>query len=242
MSKHPMRSLTLALLLAGSAPAQDLLKVAPEIAKVEYEDADIRVIRSHYEPGASSAMHSHPPRVVVTVLPAALRLSKPDGSSMVISADPELRPVALAAETHAVTNTGSAAAENIEIEFKRLPRLGALRTAPLENPADPDSLLHEPNHHWLMETPWFRVVEARIPPGETTQWHRHRHPDVVVRLRGSEVATQKQGAEWSQPANATSGSVEFEKRDAPMVHRVRNSGAGEYRVVLVELLGPAGGN
>jgi quercetin dioxygenase-like cupin family protein len=232
-----MLLLAITLLLAGGATAQDLVQVAPDIAKVEYEDASIRVVRSHYEPGASSPMHSHPPRVVITLLPATLELRRPDGSSVVVPADTQSRPIALDAETHAVTNTDTTPGEYIEVEFKRQPHLGALRTAPLESRADPESLLHEPHHHWLMETPWFRIVEARIPPGETTRWHRHRFPMVVVQISGGEVSTQKQDGAWSQPERVANGTVEFAKVQAPFVHRVRNSGSGEYRVVLVEMLG-----
>ena len=234
-----LRYVPFALLLC-SAQAQDLLRVSPAIAKVEYEDAAIRVIRAHYEPGASSAMHSHPPRIVIALQSGTLRLSKPDGSSVVPPADPLERPIALGPETHAVTNIGSTPVENIEIEFKQRAQLGALRTTPGEISADPDSLLHEPHHHWLMEASWFRIVDARIPPGDTTLWHRHRFTNIGVRIQGSRISSQKQGGEWTSPQDLPTGAVTFEKIDAPFVHRVKNSGTVEYHVVLVELLDGAG--
>lgn len=226
------------LLLANTASAQDLVRVAPAIARVEYEDARIRVIRSHYEPGAHSAMHSHPPRVVVGLLPGTLRLSKPDGSSLVAPPDPQQGPLALPAGTHAVENIGTTPVENIEIEFKQQTQLGALRTTPAESGDDGRFLLREPHHHWLMETSYFRLVEARIPPGETTQWHRHRHANVGIRVHGSRLSVQKEGGEWAAPAEVASGSVTFERVDAPFVHRVRNVGANEFHVIMVELLEP----
>ena len=139
-------------LLPCSAFAQDLVQVSPAIAKVEYEDAAIRVIRSHYEPGASSAMHSHPPRVVVGLQSGTLRLTKPDGSSIVPPADSQPPPLAFGPETHSVANIGSTPVENIEIELKQQAQLGTLRTTSVESSSDPDSLLHEPHHHWIMET------------------------------------------------------------------------------------------
>ncbi|HEY2395072.1 MAG TPA: hypothetical protein VGH81_03690 [Rudaea sp.] len=231
-----LHCLPLALLLLGNAPAQDLVQVSPAIAKVEYEDANIRVIRSHYEPGARSAMHSHPPRIVIGLKPGTLRLSKPDGSSVVPPADPQQRPLAFGPETHAVENIGSTPVENIEIEFKQRPQLGELRKTPSESRADPDSLLHEPDHRWVMEAPGFRVVDARIAPGATTQWHRHRYANVGVRIQGSRIASQQQGGEWTPPQELPSGAVTFDKVAAPFVHRVKNSGNVEYHVVLVELL------
>ena len=235
MPLHLPRCVPLAL-LACSAHAQDLLQVSPAVAKVEYEDASIRVIRSHYEPGSSSAMHSHPPRIVVSLKSGKLRLTKPDGSSVVPPDDPLQRPLALEAETHAVANIGSTPVENIEIEFKQQARLGELRTTPVESSADPDSLLHEPYHRWVMETPWLRIVDARIPPGSTTQWHRHSHTNIGIRIQGSRISSQKQGGEWSKPQDLSTGVVTFEKVEAPFVHRVNNSGTVEYHVVLIELL------
>jgi quercetin dioxygenase-like cupin family protein len=237
-SMNAWRCWPLGLVLLTTAAAQDLVQVAPAIATVEYDDAAIRVIRSHYEPGTRSPMHAHPPRIVIGLLPGTLRLSKPDGSSVVAPPDPQQRPLALPAETHAVENIGATPAENFEIEFKQQAQFGALRATPAERGDDARFLLREPHHHWLMETPYFRIVEARIPAGETTQWHRHRHSNVGIRIEGGRVSVQKQGGEWSPPANFASGSVTFERVDAPFVHRVRNVGTNEYHVIMVELLDP----
>jgi len=231
-----LRCLPFALLL-GNALAQDVVQVSPTTAKVEYEDANIRVIRSHFEPGASAAMHSHPPRIVIALQPGTLRLTKPDGSSVAPPADPQQRPLAFGAQTHAVANIGTTPVENIEIEFKQQTQLGALQAAPDDSSApDAEALLHEPHHHWVMQTPYFRVVDARIPPGEMTQWHRHEFLNVGVRIHGSRISSQKSGGEWTPPADLPSGAVTIEKLPLPYVHRVKNSGSEEYHVVLVELL------
>jgi len=231
-----LRCLPFALLL-GNVLAQDVVQVSPATAKIEYEDANIRVIRSHFEPGASAAMHSHPPRVVIAVQSGRLRLSKPDGSSVVPPVDAQQPPLAFGPETHAVANIGNTPVENIEIEFKQQTRLGALQAAPDDrNGADPEALLHEPHHRWVMQTPYFRVVDARIPPGETTQWHRHEFRNVGVRVHGSRISSQKSGGEWSSPENLASGAITIERGPLPYVHRVKNSGSEAYHVVLIELL------
>jgi quercetin dioxygenase-like cupin family protein len=231
-----LRCLPFALLI-GNALAQDLMQVSPGVAKIEYEDANIRVVRSHYEPGASSAMHSHPPRVVIAVQSGTLRLSKPDGSSVTPSVDPQQKPLAFGPETHAVANIGNTPVETIEIEFKQQKQLGTLQAAPNDNSAaDPEGIVHEPHHHWVMQTPWFRIVDARIPPGETTQWHRHEFRNVGVRIHGSIISSQKSGGEWTPPEDLPSGAVTLEKGPLPFVHRVKNSGSDVYHVILVELL------
>ena len=230
-----LRCLPFALLI-GNVLAQDLVQVSPAVAKVEYEDANIRVIRSHYEPSSNSAMHSHPPRVVITARSGTLRLSKPDGSSVVAAVDSQQPPLAFGPQTHAVANIGNTPVETIEIEFKRQEQLGTLQATPDDSGADPEGILREPHHHWVMQMPYFRVVDARIPPGETTQWHRHEFRNVGVRVHGSRISSQKSGGEWSSPEDLPSGAVTIEKGPLPYVHRVKNSGVDDYHVILVELL------
>ena len=92
----------------------------------------------------------------------------------------------------------------------------------------------------VMQTPYFRVVDARIPPGETTQWHRHEFRNVGVRVHGSRISSQKSGGEWSSPENLASGAITIERGPLPYVHRVKNSGSEAYHVVLIELLDRSG--
>ena len=52
-------------LIASSVMAQDPVKVDPKHYKVEFENAQVRVLRIHYGPGEKSVTHAHPNSVAV---------------------------------------------------------------------------------------------------------------------------------------------------------------------------------
>ncbi len=52
-------------LIASSAMAQDPVKVDPKHYKVEFENAQVRVLRIRYGPHEKSVMHDHPDSVAV---------------------------------------------------------------------------------------------------------------------------------------------------------------------------------
>src|SRR3954454_19923636 len=77
-----LRFLSLLVLstIAPLAVAQDPTTVNSHIAKVEYEDARIRVLRVHYAPGQSLGMHDHPSRAGLCLTACDLLITAPDGS------------------------------------------------------------------------------------------------------------------------------------------------------------------
>ncbi len=103
-------------------------------------------------------------------------------------------------------------------------------------PAPPEYLA-EARHHWLLENQYVRVYDVRIPPGETTELHRHAYDAVAVFMSGGLVAIQRQGEPWGKAERFVPGGVAFSADSKkPFVHRVRNDGTAEYRAVLVQLL------
>jgi len=52
-------------LAVSAAMAQDPVKVDPNHYKVEFENAQVRVLRIHYGPREKSVMHYHPATVAV---------------------------------------------------------------------------------------------------------------------------------------------------------------------------------
>lgn len=59
---------------------------------------------------------------------------------------------------------------------------------------------------------------------------------VAVQVSGGETSSQLRGGKCSAPEDVAKGRVEFVNVRTPSAHRVRNDGAGEYHVVLFELL------
>ena len=106
------------LCLTGSvALAQDAAKVDPKHYKVEFENAQVRVLRIHYGAHEKSVMHHHPDSVVTFLTDAHVKFTLPDGTSTehtVKAGDTQWTP----AGTHLPENLGDTAMEGILVELK----------------------------------------------------------------------------------------------------------------------------
>ena len=105
------------LLWATAALAQDPVKVDPKHYKVEFENAQVRVIRSHYGPHEKGAMHEHPANVSVLLTDIHLKVTMPDGKTE------EFHGKAgetgwLAAVKHQAENLSDKPFELIQVELK----------------------------------------------------------------------------------------------------------------------------
>ncbi len=68
-------------LAAFTAKAQDPVKVDPKHNKVEFENAQVRVLRFTYGPHEKSPMHEHPANIVVFLTDAHVKFTYPDGKT-----------------------------------------------------------------------------------------------------------------------------------------------------------------
>jgi len=66
---------------AAPAMAQDPVKVDPKHYKVEFENAQVRVLRVTYGPHEKSVMHEHPATVAVFLADGESRFTLPDGTT-----------------------------------------------------------------------------------------------------------------------------------------------------------------
>lgn len=97
--------------------AQDAVKVDPKHYKVEFENADVRVLRITYGPGEKSVMHEHPASVAVFVTDGKVKFTLPDGKT--IDADAKAGTTQWNdAQKHLPENVGSAPFEVILVELK----------------------------------------------------------------------------------------------------------------------------
>jgi hypothetical protein len=223
---------TIASLSSRPAFAQDLVAVAPDQAKVEYEDARVRIVRLRIPENASLPTHDRPRRVVVSLTANHVRLVRADGTTSVTRteggsvawSEPAVR---------AVANLGGPV-ENVVIELKQ----AAEPAVPVDSPPVPsDRTLDDRLHRWSFENQYVRVYEVRIPPGQTTTFHRHAYDQVSVFVSGGLVSTQIEGKPWTVRTPVRPHAATYSPDAAmPVVHRVRNDGNADYRVVLVQLL------
>lgn len=66
---------------SASAAADDAVKVDAERHKVEFENAEVRVLRGNIGPRDKTLMHGHPANVVIFLTDARVKSTSPDGKT-----------------------------------------------------------------------------------------------------------------------------------------------------------------
>jgi hypothetical protein len=99
---------------------------------------------------------------------------------------------------------------------------------------------NEPRHKNVFENKWIRVLDVKIKPGDTTLFHRHSTPSVIVLLTNTKLGTELQGGE-PVISHTKSGSLSYAAYgEKPIFHRVWNDDTSEFHVMDIELLGKSG--
>ncbi len=181
------RTKSVALVLAFAMCAQafgqslapnDAVTVDPDVHNVILENEHFRVFDARASKGTKSPMHSHPPRVLISLGKARLRMALPDGKVSLFDLNPgqvfwlegarhswEL----LAGEIHVIA-----------VEIKSAQKEGPPPAAP-ERKAN-DSVSADPEaHHVLFENSHVRVFEGRTSHGRKSPMHSHP-PTLLVSL------------------------------------------------------------
>ncbi len=107
----------LLLVAAGTALAQDPVKVAPNNFKVLLENDRVRVLEFRSKPGEKIGMHSHPDSVIYFFSGGKSKFTYADGKT----AEPERQSGQVmwrGAETHASEYLGPGEAHNLQVELK----------------------------------------------------------------------------------------------------------------------------
>jgi len=107
-------------LLAFTAQAQDPLKVDAKHHKLEFENAQVRVLRFTLGPHEKSPMHEHPANIVVYLTDAHVKFTYPDGKTE--ERHGKAGQVFWNAPVkHEAENVGDKPNEGIQIELKAKP-------------------------------------------------------------------------------------------------------------------------
>jgi quercetin dioxygenase-like cupin family protein len=105
------------LIAAGTALAQDVMKVSPETHKVLLENDRVRVLDARMKPGEKVAMHSHPANVAYFLSDGKIKITYPDGKTE----EREVKAGVTAwsdGVTHAAENVGTTEFHELQIELK----------------------------------------------------------------------------------------------------------------------------
>lgn len=120
----------------------------------------------------------------------------------------------------------------------RLLRLLACSVALSASAADkPVPVQEEPMHKTVFENEYLRVIDVRIPPGETSLYHIHVVPSVIVYLTQSTNRSESWPDQTILTRDISPGQSRYAPYDEkPLTHRVTNTGTGLFRVYDIELL------
>lgn len=95
----------------------------------------------------------------------------------------------------------------------------------------------EPHHKPVLENNYVRLLDVHINPGDTTLYHIHAAPSVMVHITKSIIGIQAMGQPVTSPAQVLPGQTKFAAYDKNRVtHRVYNAGKNVFHVMDIELV------
>ncbi|MEO8413427.1 MAG: hypothetical protein ABI472_07190 [Ginsengibacter sp.] len=95
----------------------------------------------------------------------------------------------------------------------------------------------EPRHKTVLENAYVRLLDVHIKPGDTTLYHIHAAPSVIVHITKSIIGSQVMGNTVTPPGEVLPGQTRFMAYDkSPITHRVYNAGQNVFHVMDIELV------
>ena len=95
----------------------------------------------------------------------------------------------------------------------------------------------EPHHKPVLENDYIRLLDVHINPGDTTLYHIHAAPSVIVFISKSVMGAQIMNQSPAQPGEVLPAQTRFIDYDKnPVTHRVYNSGNNVFHVMDIELV------
>ena len=110
-------SLVVGLALASPAAAQDPIQSNPDVYRLVFENASVRVLRVAVKPGAKTSPHEHPDTVIVALSDARVKFTGADGKSVEAPLKSD-QAMWAPAEKHSGENLEKTLAEVILVELK----------------------------------------------------------------------------------------------------------------------------
>ena len=96
----------------------------------------------------------------------------------------------------------------------------------------------EPRHKNELENKYLRLLDVKIPPGDTTLLHIHSTASVFLHFTNTMVGSQIKGQEWKKARNIAGSASYRSFLNDTLVHRVSNLDRVPFHVTDVELLSP----
>ena len=99
----------------------------------------------------------------------------------------------------------------------------------------------EPRHRLVFENAFVRLLDVRIPPGDTSRYHVHASRQIGVLIENGRTWAQQSGRPAESPDSVAIpiGTVADNARDTlPLTHRVGNGDRVAFHFVVGQLLSP----
>jgi quercetin dioxygenase-like cupin family protein len=125
--------------------------------------------------------------------------------------------------THRVRNRGGKPFHNVTIELLRFPAGGG------SNTPEPALGAHQ---SVTLENDRIRVIRTVLRAGESTGTHSHKHPDVVVVIRGGTLLDRSEG-KGMEGRSLRAGS--FMWREGAVTHSISNTGRRVIELIDIEI-------
>lgn len=106
--------------LTGYAKDMDALEAAPGDYIVLLENEHVRVLEVKIQPGGKEIMHTHPATVHIPLAPANVKITYPDGKSIIRTGEPG-GAIWVGPEKHALENMGDNVIHAYIVELKDIP-------------------------------------------------------------------------------------------------------------------------
>jgi hypothetical protein len=98
-------------------------------------------------------------------------------------------------------------------------------------------VITEPHHKPVLVNDYVRLLDVHLNPGDTTLYHIHAAPSVIVFISKSTMGAQPLGKQPAIPNEVLPGQTLFvDYGSNPVTHRVFNSGNNVFHVMDVELV------
>jgi len=101
----------------------------------------------------------------------------------------------------------------------------------------------ESRHHLVFENALVRVLDVRVPAGDTTDFHVHANHHIAVVIAGARTWDQSAGTAIPESVSAADpvGTVFDNASDSiPYTHRVADADTVGFRYIVAQLLAPSG--
>jgi hypothetical protein len=98
-------------------------------------------------------------------------------------------------------------------------------------------VIKEPHHKPVLVNDYVRLLDVHLNAGDTTLYHIHAAPSVIVQISRSVIGIQVKDAAPGKTAEALPGSTNFMAYDKkPVTHRVFNAGDNVFHVMDIEMV------